>query len=559
MGRLQLSLNNTVSAAVKNIDELLPNFSYDGYNISEFADEFFPEFVCTGGDDDGVNFVNLWERDGKFFEKIPAPIFDNAGFRLEGSVRLGHQGNTYRTNPTIYKLKWERSELGFGQESNGMLLKSFLTQEDYVRTRYVRRGIPDYMETVMLAITLFMMVKEGIEQGIRTYNAIKDAIPRSTTDVGVIVVGILNALVELIYFAAIIIAIGALMKAISEALFAKPKAYFALDVLTVFQKGCEKLGYEFSSSILEDSRYEGLTWLVSTTEGGELTKTPKNDPVPDISFMDFIDRFSNLLNLKPRVSGRVFSLEDAKTYEASPVDVELTDLYNSGDVSYNNFEIPRGISVAYQTDASDQHIKENKASLLYSVNDRDNGIELQEIIKNEFSFGRAQRKNKQDDSEKFFNSIFDAFAGINKNYKVKNGDRIGFMLLNSDVVPIDLVYIRDGEKIKNTTDLDADQIIQTRFREEGPDRNQWMTVEGRDKDPLCTQNDFLKLAYNNVCYDTKRRTIVVQSNQYNTTQGTYELSYKKRLQAGDFGYVSPDRITVELAYGKEDELVREIL
>ena len=66
---------------------------------------------------------------------------------------------------------------------------------------------------------------------------------------------------------------------------------------------------------------------------------------------------------------------------------------------------------------------------------------------------------------------------------------------------------------------------------------QFATVTGRGKDKICGE-DTNKLIFNNVANDQNGRTIVVTKNIRNNADGSVDIEYKRRLQEGDFGYIS---------------------
>jgi len=113
---------------------------------------------------------------------------------------------------------------------------------------------------IMLAIATYTMVKALIE-GIRdVVTATTELIAAATPNAGVppsfntgaIIGAALKLVARLIYVAAIIIALIDLSKQIIELLFPPIRKLNGTQVLHLIQRGCQKLGFDFSSTILEE-------------------------------------------------------------------------------------------------------------------------------------------------------------------------------------------------------------------------------------------------------------------------------------------------------------------
>lgn len=127
--------------------------------------------------------------------------------------------------------------------------------------------------------------------------------------------------------------------------------------------------------------------------------------------------------------------------------------------------------------------------------------------------------------------------GLNKSYKVQIGERIGFIKLQQNIVPADLIFIRDGDKVFADSDriLQAQSLFDNHYNNESPINKQFVTVTGRDRDAICTVTT-AQLIKNNVIKDAQGRTIIATKNIKSSRDGFYDIEYKRRLKPNDFGF-----------------------
>jgi len=186
----------------------------------------------------------------------------------------------------------------------------------------------------------------------------------------------------------------------------------------------------------------------------------------------------------------------------------------------------------------DNNFKNNRYTVSYSPNFAEKklfGVENKIDVK--IPFALSPRKTSQSSVEKIFNSIFDVLLGLNKSYKVQIGERIGFIKLQQNIVPADLIFIRDGDKVFADSDriLQAQSLFDNHYNNESPINKQFVTVTGRDRDPICSVTT-AQLIKNNVIKDAQGRTIIATKNIKSSRDGFYDIEYKRRLKPNDFGF-----------------------
>ena len=328
----------------------------------------------------------------------------------------------------------------------------------------------------------------------------------------------------------------------SEILFDKPKQMNALDVWSTLEKGCLELGYSFDSTLKE--KYKNLTILLSSTTEGVVTGTPTNNTIPSYSLIQLFERIGLAFNAVAKVTESSIIFEDKIYFENNPSDIQLSNLYKNGSNVFNFEELPETINIEYEKVPQDNNFKDNRYTVSYSPNFAEKqlfGVESKIDVK--LPFALAQRKDSQSSVEKIFNSIFDVLKGLNKSYKVKTGDRIGFLKVNQDIIPSDLLFIRDGEKISQDSNsiLQSKTLFEEHYNAESPINKQFVTVTGRDRDPICTVSTS-QLIKNNVIKDNAGRTIIVTKNVKSSRDGLYDIEYKRRLKPNDFGFFPESKI-----------------
>ena len=284
--------------------------------------------------------------------------------------------------------------------------------------------------------------------------------------------------------------------------------------------------------------------MASTTEEGTLTGNPKNAPYNQSqNLLEFIERFAQLFNAKMRVFGNKIQFETISFFENrnNIPDVQLQKMYNEGTQTFNFQSLPQKIGVYYLQNVTDKNYKENYYFEVYkpSFSEKSNyGVENE--INVQLPFQLAKRKDNETALEKKFNGIFDIYSFINKDYKVNFGSRLGYLVLENEQVTADTLFVLDNEKVstKSFDLLKSETLFKRFYASESPLQKQYVNVTNTGKQPICGFNT-LKLLENNVIKDSEGRNIIVTKNIKNVRTGLYEIEYKRKLVAGDFGYV-PD-------------------
>ena len=538
---------------IANQDEINFDFivSGDSPNVT-FNQEFTLEFVeeLRNNPIDAIN--NAMANVG-VLKDIPCDIFDLLGNNFKGRLLSGASSSEYSYNPTTYKMLWRPETNKFFEKAQNLPLRDFLTESNFRKVRYIRENVPNAIETVLIAFAAYQLTTTTIMQAFRLSESINDAIAIAsaglTGQVGAFIKAVGDAILQAALLALLLLALNELIKQISESLFQKPKAYYYLNVLEVIQLGCANLGYNFESTTLETT-YKDLSFLHATSAEGELRSRPTNDPIPNISLLDFIDKFARLFNGKLKEDGTKITLLPKESYlNEPPLDIQLQDNYNKGTFKFNTDELNKKISLSYLNAPSDGQFSESKYEVSYEskiVPNKDIGITNALDVK--FPFLIANWKIGQTQLETFFNSIFDIITGLSSRYKIRGGNRRDYMLLSADIVPNDVIFIeRSGEKVSgNTRDLlNAKLIFDNHYENEAPYNNQYYIYTNRTEQPQLTLENNFKLAENFNIKDSDGETIHVTKSAYDHMRRISELEYRKKIKASQFGYFSKDDFNIK--------------
>ena len=143
-----------------------------------------------------------------------------------------------------------------------------------------------------------------------------------------------------------------------------------------------------------------------------------------------------------------------------------------------------------------------------------------------------------------FNKIFDFFSGLSGRYKIKGGDRTGYMLLQNDFVSVDLIGFRDGnEKIKDKAEdyLSPLVIYQNYYQSEvAPYNNQYANYKRITEQPQFNLSDLVSLADNPNLRDEDGNIIQITRSSFEDQTGVSGFEYTRKVKAGELGYINPD-------------------
>lgn len=152
----------------------------------------------------------------------------------------------------ILALEEKLSALSFGYLENEL---NIFTDSDYVRIPYIVHKKTTILETLIMSITLYMMVKELIENVKQLYNDAKNLAAHiaggATGTLAGIIFSIVSLIFEVIYAALLLAAILKLATNLFTQLIPFKRKAKALTFKNALTKVCSHLGYGFTSHITD--------------------------------------------------------------------------------------------------------------------------------------------------------------------------------------------------------------------------------------------------------------------------------------------------------------------
>lgn len=556
MANLDVILNGEINAVIANAEELNFDFSNDFFSTNVTRSiEFSPEFVKTNDIQDGVGYINQFIQLYTILQKLPIDISDpETGIDLlNGYVDLSDSGNAYDDEKGIYKLKCFSDNEDILKILDGLNLRDLIyTEDDFIYTAYILDLVPDFFAAVILAIATFLAFKEIFELGKRLVDVIADG-------VGSIASGIALAA----YIALQVVQIIALLQAIRDALYQNPLFYRSIDVKYLFEKAAASIGYQFQSNVL-DTNFQRLRYIHDTSKEGVVNgRIPRNNPVPDRTFLEFAGDIGKMFDGKITISNNVIRLEPFQELLKNPNGYVIRNLKRNGTYSYNSDELYSSLTIEYTEDFSDLNIKKNNVKATYELVGvtRDKST----LNKNEritLPYAVATRKEQTRGYERAFNALFDTFNGngITVGSSGKLGNRTGFMTLNQNVVSVPRVFIGDADRPElidsdSLETLKARTLLDNHYTQSSPLFNQWMLWKGSDNRQLCDL-DVIKALYGNpIVTDEEGNLAVIQKNVRSIEGGFHEFEYRTKVPSSDKGYINPAKFNVTIKESFfEDEL-----
>lgn len=204
-----------------------------------------------------------------YFEGIPYDMVLNSGITLNYYINL-KESPIFRTYDVELKIKKRHGSDQFWENANGTsfeLIKSKGYNFNTFNVPYIIIKDNQAEMAISLAITLFLMVKEAIDATKQVITSISDLIGSITPnvgagvtmDIGDIITQVIKIIFQLTYLALLLAAIVNLSKQLFEILFPKVRYFNACKAKELLKVGCQYLGYNFSSTLLDS--LPGLTIL----------------------------------------------------------------------------------------------------------------------------------------------------------------------------------------------------------------------------------------------------------------------------------------------------------
>jgi hypothetical protein len=321
------------------------------------------------------------------FIGIPYTVEMDSGVILEYYVDLTEQP-TIREHEVEVKIKKRKGIDDFIEKARGtsfeLMAKNGVQFDIKIMPYFViRDNVP---ETVFsLAISTYIVGRELVEAAFQLANAVNDLIEAATPIPGLAPPGVpvvsfntpaiirasLNLIVQAAYFAGILLLLSALAAELFQVLFPPRRWLKGCFYYDLMKKGCEYLGYDFESSILQQN-YGWFCLPVPLQDDNESIfdkiyanlQAPFNKGYPSSSdtvglFGNFIEELKKQFNAEIFISNGVLRLErrDYVANLAPNIILPALNLQSDRDsaFTYNTEEAWKRYYIKYQLDYTDLH------------------------------------------------------------------------------------------------------------------------------------------------------------------------------------------------------------
>lgn len=415
---------------------------------------------------------------------------------------------------------------------------------------------------VSLAITLYLMTREALEATKQLITSISDLIGAVTPnvgagvtmDIGDIITQVIKIIFQLSYLALLIVAIVDLSKQLFELIFPKIRNFKACKVKDLLSIGCQNLGYNFSSTLLD--AIPGLTILPkplkkqskkwfefkqnSLTNAFNKGYPTSSDTTSTVGRL--LEAIRVQFNGKVRIIGNTVHLE-RRDYWASittnslipalAVQESAIDRYQ-----YNIDEAWKRFYITYQSDISDLHTYDNFGGIdaEYSCEPINvvnaDLVDITGYVEINIPFALGARKEKLNWLEEFVKSVFklidkviNTFGG-NSSLVAKIENRIGVLVISQQYFQTTkMLYTVAGKQPANYLDKIRPSALFNNYHY--IDRIEINGFKIRDEVPVAVSpSDFVSLLNNNYA-DIDGVVMEITNFDYIEDAKTMTISYRE--------------------------------
>ena len=538
MSSLQFMLNGVPMPPPAEWQQLELQINFDNDNPS--ASLQTSQFTFEG---ESAKFINNWIVNNGVFQGIPFKITDcNTLTVLDGCLDLAADEATYECDRVVVPVR----DNGLGDYLTDRA-KSFrfstladlpatapgaITTNDYVAVPYCINDIPDYVQVIIVSLSIYSITRETI-QVVRDIGGLIADLANPATAPNAIV----QAALLLIYLAALIVAMINLIQQFIDNIIQVKKRKLGMYYRTLFQRGCAYLGLTFQSSIFATNSiyynaahiprkvadYDRNNFLNRIREYDELLTPSKSTGYYDGTFADFIAEMELVFNAKARVVAGVLRFERFD-YWNIPTPYTLPNI-NNQSFQYNASELAANYLYSWQIDSQDQNTFDEfagtncqmKANLTTVINQKN--VLLNNLIEIRPNLALGKRKEVLTRVELLLDSAITLLtnlanaitSAVNSILSVLPGNitipplpgnlinqRVGWLRLSSDFIGVPKFVILDSSgniDANNYLYTSAEYMMQNYHSAAFPLQNQWLIYKDQEV-PFCCQ-DYIYLRQSN--------------------------------------------------------------
>lgn len=511
---------------------------------------------------DDAEAINAYKEAGLtggkgIFEGLPLLIQKCGETLFEGSLDLSDEGTEFECDKVTTKaiesgkIDWVRDRAeGFSfaylsdesYSGNGAISSS-----DYLEIPYVITEIPNYTQAMLMGISTFVIIREIFATTQTIAEAVASVLGGTT--------GILESAAILIalaiYLVAMIIAAVKMVQTLIDNIIQKEKFKLGMRVNTHFERACQFLGLNFSSSILQTSPYNELAIIpqkivIPGTKAKEEKKSnSKYKGHFDGTFGDFIHAMEIVFNAKVRIIDQTLHFERVD-YWNKVASYQLPNINISrSPYSINASELSSNLFVKYQLDATDLNTYDeyDGTSVQVITEPIVVGNRQKVMLKNlnykNIPFALAKRKEELTEIETaldilindVFGPLIEAVVNVGGGSYSVDGfeNRIGWLKLSTDFIGVQKLALvgDDGYLASTNKEITGANYLYENFHKVSlPSENQYYIYKDKDI-PLCCE-DYVKIKNNNVIKTFSGEFAKVDSLTWNPHKETAKITYRVR-------------------------------
>ncbi len=322
-------INNQLTGVANNWQALTMKMDFEDDNVQPSLETNELEFVLTEN-----NIIRQWVADGLIggvgiFEppELRIEITDGVNSLTVFNGIIDMLNDMKFVDENIIRVKL-RKKGGLNQLTERSQAFSFaylyslpngepgkISDSDFENISYVLAHIPNYNETLLISISIYVMVKEIYETIKATANLIGDVLgvtaSGTTGAIGAALLAVARIAAQLAYIAILVFALIELAKQLFASLFAPIQKYKGMKLQTLLEKGAEHLGYTFESTAFDDVNWQNLL-ILPIKEGRPDKIDDKGFPTNKgqlYTYYDMLQFFKSLINGKIRVTGNRLKIE----------------------------------------------------------------------------------------------------------------------------------------------------------------------------------------------------------------------------------------------------------
>lgn len=292
-----------------------------------------------------------------------------------------------------------------------------ITYNDFIDIWYVQGQYPQKFEIMITSLTLFVSLKETYETVKRLLDVIAEifSVPSG---------GITSALQLIylgVYLGLLIVALINLFQKMIDLIF--PFVYFhrAMYTRVLFQKACDYLGLNFSSTIFSVGGLGYNEYLMpeKNEEGTKVGYASDETGFYNGTFGDLVRAYKEKFNAEVRIIGNTFYFEHEE-YFINQSNFIIPDIYNKPNNAhgYNANEVASNYVISYRYDVADLNNLSRRDGTQFTAKIEPNVVTNKQnvLIKNleerNIPFTLPLVKTEMSELEKTMTSVFNAITGV---------------------------------------------------------------------------------------------------------------------------------------------------